>query len=354
MKYLPSAVANSQLDIARAAYFGGEFAVYMSQVPAINLGQIDLSAASAGAFTANPGSSIQTGGSDLQIVPITPINSTAALAVVLAGLDTSGTPAPITLTASFAPPSRATNQGFNFARGYAQDLTVNPKVTHSTQRALNTNVATITSPNHGYSTGLHVTTTLFGNPSYNVTNVAITVVDGNTFTYAATGTNEATTADTTGTITPVGTTQLVSSITGLTSVTNGGPLQSLRVYQLPAQSDYELIEASTEIDFNTKDRVAKGIDAGMESDFWVKRGKAAPGELSIGSKFRSFTDGMARYSGQKCTCMLVGLKEGAVTGDRLVFTQWVGAVKPKLPDGDGEATIECAGKFVDHLFFVAP
>jgi hypothetical protein len=354
MKYLPSAVVSAQLDIARAAYFGGEFAVYMTQVPAVNLGQIDLSAAGVGTWTANPGSSINVAGSDLQIVPITPINSSAALSIVLAGLDTSGTPAAISLTATFAPPSRATNQTFNFARGFAQDLTVNPKVTHSTTRALASNVATITSPNHGYLTGQHVTTTLFGVSAYNVTNVAITVVDANTFTYAATGSNESTTADTTGTITPVGTTQLVSSITGLTSVTNGGPLQSFRVYQLPAVTDYELIQASTEIDFNTKDRPAKGIDAGMESDFWVKRGKAMPGELSIGSKFRSFTDGMARYSGQKCTSMLVGLKEGAVLSDRLVFTQWVGAIKPKLPDGDGEATMECAGKFVDHLFFVAP
>lgn len=357
MKYLPSAVINAQLDIARAAYFGGEFAVYLTQVPAVNLGQIDLSAAGTGTWTPNPGSTIQAAGSDLQIVPITPISSPGgALSITLAGLDTSGTPAAITMAASFSPPSRATNQTFNFPRGYAQDLTVNPKVTHSTQRALASNVATITSPNHGYATGQHVTTTLFGNASYNVTNVAITVVDANTFTYAATGTNESTTADTTGTITPVGTTQLVSSITAVQTPTivNGGPLQSFRVYQLPQVADYELILATTEIDFNTKDRPAKGIDAGMESDFWVKRGKAMPGDLSIGSKYRSTTDGLQRYSGQKCTAMLVGLKEGAVLNDRLVFAQWVGAVKPKLPDGEGEATMECAGKFVDHLFFVAP
>src|SRR5579872_4501265 len=106
MKYLPSAVVNAQLDIARAAYFGGEFGVYMTQVPAINLGQIDLSAANVGTWTPNPGSTINAGGSDLQIVPITPINSPGgALSITLAGLDTSGTPTAISLTASFAPPA---------------------------------------------------------------------------------------------------------------------------------------------------------------------------------------------------------------------------------------------------------
>lgn len=357
MKYLPSAIVDAELDIARAAYFGGEFGVYMTQVAAVNLGQVDLSAAGVGSWTPNQGSSIRVGGGDLQIVPITPINSSVPVQITLAGLDTSGSPAPIAMTATFAAPARAGNQSANFARGFAQDLTVIPKVTHSATYAVATNVATIvTQEAHGYISTQHVDTSGFTVTALNVSNVAITVIDPHTFTYAATHADVGTTADTGGIITPHGTTQLVSSITAsqTPTIVGGGNNQSFRVYQLPAVTDYELIQATMEIDFNTKDRPAKGIDAGMESDFWVKRGKSQPGELSIGSKFRSFTDGMARYSGQKCTCMLLGLKEGQTTVDRLVFTQWVGAIKPKLPEGDGEATQESAGKFVDHLFFIAP
>jgi hypothetical protein len=352
MKYLPSAITQAQLETANAAYFGGEFQVLMTQTQAQIIGEIDFSAAGVATYTANPGAVIKSGGANLQIVPITPINSDSALTVNLAGLDENTSA--IALTASFAPPARAKNQTFNLGRGFATDLVENPRVTNSTQRATASNVATITSPNHGYLTGQHVTTTGFSVSAYNVTNVAITVVDANHFTYAVTHADETTTADTGGVITPVGAGVLVTSVTGLTSVTGGANLIKLRVYQLPELADYEIVEASTEIDFNVKDRVAKGIDAGMESDYWVKRGKAAPGELSIGSKYTGFTKGMARYSGQKCTCMLIGQKEGQVVNDQLVFTQWVGSVKPKLPDGDGEAMIECAGKFVDHLFFVAP
>jgi hypothetical protein len=284
MKYLPSAIVDQELDIARAAYFGGEFAVYMSQRQAILLGEVALTAAGEGTWTPNAGASIPATGADLAIVPITPINSEDAVEISLTGHDTTAaTPLVVIAHAKFSPPARAGNQSFNFARGFAQDM-------------------------EQKHTGVGTPTGLFG------------------------------ALDATQTPTIVG----------------GGANQKFRVYILPEATDYELIQATTEIDFNTKDRPAKGIDAGMESDFWVKRGKAQPGELTIGSKFRSFTDGMARYSGQKCTCMLVGLKEGQSLVDRLVFTQWVGAIKPKLPEGDGEATQESAGKFVDHLFFIAP
>ena len=355
MKYVPNGVVSTELDIAKAAYFGGEFMLYMSFTPAILLGQVDLSATGAGTWTPSAGSAMRAAGGDLQIVPITPVQSAEAVVITLAGLDTSGVPAAVTATATFAPPARAQNQSFNFARGFAQDMVLNPRVTTATSRAIAGNVATITSPAHGYSVGQHVTLTGFGLAAYNLVNVAITAVTTNTFSFALVHADEATTPDT-GTITPVGNTQLFSSLTAVQTptVAGGGINQSFRVYQLPEQADFELIEAQMEVDFNTKDRVAKGIDAGMESDYWVKRGKAAPGDLSIGAKFKGVVDGMARYSGSKCTAMLLGKKEGQTTVDRLVFTQWVGAVKPKLPEGDGEATSESAGKFVDHLFFVAP
>jgi len=355
MKYLPSAIAVADLDTVKSPFFGGEFAAYMTQVPAIVIGEIDFSAPAAATYTPDAATSIQAAGSDLQCVCITPINSLVAVVITMLGLDTSVAPVPITITATFQPPARSLNQTFNFSRGFATDMVVGPvSVPADTQRARNgAGVAQLTVPNHGLSTGMHITTTLIGGAGYNVANVAITKVDANNFTYPSAGALEATTADITGVIVVVSSGQ-VGSITGLQSVVGGGINQNFRIYQLPQATDYVLIEPTTEIDFNTKARVAKGVDSGMESDAYVKRGKSLPGELTIGSKFKDMIEGMARYAGQKCTAMLVGYKDGQVLGDRLVFAQYTSTVKPKLPEGDGEAMIEATGKFVDHLFFIAP
>jgi hypothetical protein len=53
--------------------------------------------------------------------------------------------------------------------------------------------------------------------------------------------------------------------------------------------------------------------------------------------------------------MLLGIKDGVVTTDRIVFVQYVPTVEVDLPDGDGEAVENAAaGKWVEALFFVAP
>lgn len=280
MQYVPPAIAATDLDIVESGYFGGEFGLYITTVPAVVLGQIDLSAAGAGTFTVHNGASIKTGGADLQLVAITPVLSTVAVALELATMDNSGPPAvAMNATATLQPPSRAKNQSFNFARGTATD-----------------------------------------------------------FVPATAG-------------------KKISSITGLatgTPVTGGDANQSYSVVQLPEQTDYELIAAVKDIDFNTRSRQAKGINAGMESDYWIKRGMTQPGELTIGSKLQSFVEGMMRYDGLKCTVMLVGLKDGQVTGDRLVFTEYVQTGKPRLPEGEGEAEIPSTGKFKEVLYFFAP
>ncbi len=126
------------------------------------------------------------------------------------------------------------------------------------------------------------------------------------------------------------------------------------LYALPVLTDYTLIGCVRDFDFNTKSRMAKGIDCGMESDAFVKRGKTQPGEITVGDKLKGFAEGLMRFDGLKCTLMAVGIKDGQVTGDRLVFTQFVPTCKVKLPEGDGEATSDAIGKFVEHLFFVAP
>ncbi len=144
-----------------------------------------------------------------------------------------------------------------------------------------------------------------------------------------------------------------TSITGLGSVAGGDKNLKLGLYQLPEAADYTLIIATTDVNFNTKGRKAVGVDAGMEADYWIKRGKTQAGELSIGSKLQSFAEGMARFDGAKSTVMLVGIKDGELTGDRLVFTDYVCALSSKLPDGEGDAMFEATGKFKEALFFIA-
>jgi hypothetical protein len=148
--------------------------------------------------------------------------------------------------------------------------------------------------------------------------------------------------------------KMYTSLDTLGSVTFGAANLELDIYQLPVLTDYNFIGCVRDFDFNTKSRMAKGIDCGMEADAFVKRGKTQPGEITIGDKLKGFAEGLARYDGGKLTLMAVGIKDGQVTGDRLVFTQFVPTTKNKLPEGDGEAVSDAVGKFVEHLFFVAP
>jgi hypothetical protein len=125
------------------------------------------------------------------------------------------------------------------------------------------------------------------------------------------------------------------------------------IFKLPELSDYTLIGCTSDVSFNTRSRQARGIDCGMETDAFIKRGKTQPGDLSIGGKLKGFAEGLTRFDGLRTTCMLIGVKDGQVTGDRLVFTQWVPNLKARLPEGDGDAMVDAEGKFVEHMFFVA-
>jgi hypothetical protein len=76
----------------------------------------------------------------------------------------------------------------------------------TSSRARNTNVATIITPTpHGLFNGASVTISGLGGAGYNIGPVAVTVVDGTTFTYPCVAANEAVTADTAGTVTQAGT-----------------------------------------------------------------------------------------------------------------------------------------------------
>src|SRR5579872_1194603 len=117
MKYTPAAIPTADLDIVKAPYFGGEFQPYMTQVPSVNIGEVDLTATGAGTWTADPATSIKTGGADLAINAITPILSTVACVVVFNCLDGASPAVPCLATGTFAPSARSTNQTYNFPRG---------------------------------------------------------------------------------------------------------------------------------------------------------------------------------------------------------------------------------------------
>jgi hypothetical protein len=154
---------------------------------------------------------------------------------------------------------------------------------------------------------------------------------------------------------PASTSTPITAITGVQSIVGGSPNVSFQVYQLPEAADYTLVGCTTDKKFNMKGRMPIGIDCGMEADAFVKRGRTNKGELSLASKFAGMHEKLVRFSGAKTTAMLVGIKDGVVTTDRMVFTQYTPTVDVNLPDGDGEATEDAAtGKFVEHLFFVAP
>jgi hypothetical protein len=274
MKYLPSSIAQQDLDIAEAPYLGGEFAVYLSRKAAVRIGTIELTASGSGTYADEPATALPSAGADLQLVATTELRSEVPCVVVLNVTDETSQAR--TLTFTFATPARVGQQDSSFSRGYAVDG----------------------------------------------------VLNGGT---------------------------KVKAVTGLASITGGDRNVGFSLFQLPEAADYVLVGCTTEKKFNTKSRKPVGIDCGMESDRFIKRGKTGKGELTIDSKFGGMVDRLSRFDGAKTTAMLVGLKDGVVTCDRLVFTQFSPGVEVSLPDGDGEAMENAAtGKYAEHLFFVAP
>ena len=147
--------------------------------------------------------------------------------------------------------------------------------------------------------------------------------------------------------------QKFTELTSLTSAVGGRAGVELDLFQLPDTTDWILVGCTGDVTFNDKSRAARGIDCGLKADAFVVRGKTSPGNLSIRAKLRGMADGLARFSGAKVTCMLVGKHDDQVLGDRLVFTQYTPTVTYDLPDGDGEAFVNVEGKYVDLLMFVA-
>ena len=146
----------------------------------------------------------------------------------------------------------------------------------------------------------------------------------------------------------------IKSIVGLASIVGGSRNVSFGVYQLPEAAEYVMVGCTTSKKFSTKSRKSVGVNCGMKTDAFNKAGMEEPGELSIDSKFGGMHDKLVRFSGAPCTAMLIGIKDGQVTTDRLIFTQYRPVVSVDLPNEEGEAMENAAsGKYVEPLFFVA-
>lgn len=150
MKYNPAATQSGDIDITEATYLGGEFAVYLAEVPSINLGGIEMYSSGNGAttnayWTPRPGASINGAAADLVIVTAGRLLSSVACTVTFNVVDDLG--ATVTASATFTPPARSANQGFNMPRSIAQDLTVSSGATRQIRSI--TSVASIVGGSRG-------------------------------------------------------------------------------------------------------------------------------------------------------------------------------------------------------------
>jgi len=127
-----------------------------------------------------------------------------------------------------------------------------------------------------------------------------------------------------------------------------------RFYQLPELSGYTLVGGTEDINFNPKSREPKSVASGTNRSEWSVFGMTQEPDVTFTAKFRGFGELPARVDGRRCTLMLLGLKDGQLTGDRVVFTGVVLNMKFRAPAGDGEVTVECTGKYRDVLYFPAP
>lgn len=146
----------------------------------------------------------------------------------------------------------------------------------------------------------------------------------------------------------------ITAVDSLTSVVGGEANVSFALYELPPIDSFFVVGCTTDKNFNLRGRTSKGVDCGMETDAYIKRGKTKPAMLTVSQKFKGFHDGLSRADGGRVTAMLVGIKDGQLTTDRIVFTDWIPSTETQLPDGDAEAMNNASeGKYGEALVFCA-
>lgn len=148
----------------------------------------------------------------------------------------------------------------------------------------------------------------------------------------------------------------VTGSPGLTlgTITNGVAGTRLGLFMLPSAADYTLIGCTGEIRVSDKSQKPKNIACGMNQSAFVKPGMSEVGTVNIGSKVRSFLEGLTRIRGQRVTLLMEGVKENSVLVDRIVLTSVVSNSPIRIPESDSEVMAEAEGQYEDALFFSAP
>lgn len=128
------------------------------------------------------------------------VNITGQPAVVYDLSPNTDSPAGSISASKSSDPTEATDgaqavAGFTVVAGNSGTVTV-----ATTQRARTSNVATLTIGSHNLIAGTRVTVTGLGGTGYNAASVILTTVAATTISYANTGSDEGTTADTGGTV----------------------------------------------------------------------------------------------------------------------------------------------------------
>jgi hypothetical protein len=144
----------------------------------------------------------------------------------------------------------------------------------------------------------------------------------------------------------------VKTITDV-SVSGGDRGSKMKIVKLPSLDTFTIVGCTTDKEFTTKTRPPKPIACGLDGSEHVKFGRSEPGSLNVTQKYVSYADGLGRFAGRRCTAMAVVEKEEAVITERHFFGNFVPKVMPKMPDGDGEATMGGEGLYEQYAFFVA-
>lgn len=122
MLYKPADIAATDRPIAFRPSLGGEWELYLSTQAAVLVGELRYTAAATATYYPESGVDLTADPADLQLVVAPILKSSAAAVIRVVGTDASD--AVITGTGTFAPPSYALNQSFDFGVGAAVDVVV--------------------------------------------------------------------------------------------------------------------------------------------------------------------------------------------------------------------------------------
>lgn len=141
----------------------------------------------------------------------------------------------------------------------------------------------------------------------------------------------------------------------LTSITNGGALQRIGLFWLPATADWIQIGCVKSFRFNDNvSRVPKAIPCGMNPVAFIKPGMRQVGNVSASAANRGNLNGLAMFRGHIVTMRVDVVREDSVITDRMVFTRVNVPTQMEGGEGDAETTHSFESIYENALLFSAP